>query len=468
MAPIGTHRPDASQLDPFEDSAATAAHIERVLTIADGQPPESPDDEVATSWQRSANAYRVDPASAEPPRILTSSELKDSRDPLAKLIIDASGELDRLYKLVRRARYTVLLCDVKGIAVDHRGDPTEADHFRYWGTWLGGVWAEDVEGTNGIGTCIAEERPVSIHQSQHFRARHISLSCSGAPIFGSDGKLVAILDVSSIDPELSEQSHFLTGALTEASARAIEERSFRERFRREWIIAVVPPDRIAPAMLIAVDRHQIVVGADRNARLTFSRHNPGLENGASLWSFFERQRASLFRKDQADVPTGLRLAGSAELWPALITAPGSGSNIRRDPEAAALHTRPRLDSIESSLPQLVLPLHTRGGLPPRALQRVRDYIDFHLKENIGLEELAATADLSMFHFARVFKQSQGITPHSFLLQRRIERAQELLAHSDMSLSEIAGATGFSDQSHLARQFRARVGVSPSAFRWSKR
>src|SRR5438132_2961280 len=101
------------------------------------------------------------------------------------------------------------LCDDKGFAVDHRGNQIEADQFKQWGTWLGGVWSEEAEGTNGIGTCIAEERPVTIHQSQHFRARHISLSCSGAPIFDDDGKLAAVLDVSSIDPQLSERSHAL-------------------------------------------------------------------------------------------------------------------------------------------------------------------------------------------------------------------------------------------------------------------
>jgi len=125
--------------------------------------------------------------------------------------------------------------------VEHRGENSRQNQFEYWGTWLGGVWSEKVEGTNGIGTCIIEERPVTIHRSQHFRSRHINLSCSGASVFGVDGRLVAVLDVSAIDPELSERAHALTGALTTKSARIIEERFFREQFHREWIVAVVPP-----------------------------------------------------------------------------------------------------------------------------------------------------------------------------------------------------------------------------------
>jgi AraC-like DNA-binding protein len=382
------------------------------------------------------------------------------------LIVDARDELDCLYRVVRHGRYAILFCDDKGVAVDHRGSQTEADQFKHWGTWLGGVWSEEAEGTNGIGTCIAEERPVTIHQNQHFRARHISLSCSGAPIFDDGGKLVAVLDVSSIDPGLSERSHALTGALTEASARAIEERSFRERFRREWIVAVAPPGGAGSAMLLAVDRDQRIVGADRNARTTLLRNNHSLENGVSLWAVFERDHGLFRHKDRGDLPARLASAGTAELWPALITPPESLGTWHNS-ERAGLHARPRLDVIDS-LPQLVLPPQARGGLPPRAMRRVREYIESHLEENIALEPLADIAGFSMFHFARAFKQSEGVTPHGYLVERRVERAQKLLIGTNLPLSEIALASGFSDQSHLARHFRQRVGVSPSMFRWSKR
>jgi transcriptional regulator GlxA family with amidase domain len=114
------------------------------------------------------------------------------------------------------------------------------------------------------------------------------------------------------------------------------------------------------------------------------------------------------------------------------------------------------------------PRPARGGLPPRALQRVRDYVESHLRGNLSLETLAATSGLSMYHFLREFKQSQGVTPHHYLVQRRIERARELLTRTDLSVSEIAFACGFSDQSHFGRRFRELVGVPPSAFRRSNR
>src|SRR6516165_3975729 len=241
-------------------------HAQHVYWVTQGDVPAGRIEEVSSSWQRSASDHGVDPESGEAPRILTSYELRPLREPLDRLILSAQEEIDRLYKVVREAGYTLLFCDTAGIAVEHRGDEADASRFKYWGTWLGGIWSEAVEGTNGIGTCIVEERPVTIHRSQHYRSRHINLSCSGAPVFGVDGRLIAVLDVSAIDPERSERSHALTGALTVASARAIEERFFREWFRREWIVAVAQPEDGSPGMLLAADGNQRVIGANRAAR----------------------------------------------------------------------------------------------------------------------------------------------------------------------------------------------------------
>src|SRR5215831_13938417 len=444
-----------------------AHHAEQVHLLAQGDVVELGFDEIANSWQRSITRHGIDPESKEAPRILTCGELTLLREPLDRLIFSAQEEIDRLYKVVREAGYTVLFCDTAGVAVEHRGDDANASLFKYWGTWLGGVWSEAIEGTNGIGTCIAEERPVTVHRGQHYRSRHINLSCSGAPIFDVDGRLIAVLDVSAIDPDRSERAHALTGALTVASARAIEERFFREQFRREWIVAVAPPDEGTTGMLLAVDGSQRVVGANRTARTSLLLDDRALRAGVSLWNLFEQDRALFRKKDTSDIPTLLVIAGSDETRPALVTPPERASGVWQSTTSIDLHTRPRSDLL-ANMRQFPPAPQTRGGLPPGAMRRVREYVETQLSENIDLATLAGIAGLSLYHFARAFKQSAGVTPHHYLVERRVSRAQEMMARTELSLAEIALATGFSDQSHFARHFRQTLGMTPGQFRWSRR
>lgn len=444
-----------------------ARHVEKVHSVARGQALGQAGDRVSASWRRSANIHRVDPESSEAPRILTSGELRELRGPLDQFIVSAQEEIDRLYKVVQEAGYLLLLCDAGGVAVDHRGDDAHAAQFKYWGTWLGGVWSEAVEGTNGIGTCIAEERPITVHRSQHFRSRHIDLSCSAAPVFDADGALIAVVDVSAIDPECSERAHALTGALTASAARAIEERFFRESFRQHWIVALAPPETGSSVILLATDAHQRIVGANRAARDALALDNLALRSGLSLWAIFERDNALFKTKDANDVPARLTLAGSDETRPALLTPPESASGLWHSTWTTALHSRPRLD-VFGALRRLEPPPQARGGLAPGAARRVREHIEDHLSENIDLAALAGIAGLSVYHFARAFKQTLGVTPHHYLVTRRVEQAKEMLARTDAPLAEVASATGFSDQSHLARHFRQILGVTPTQFRWSQR
>lgn len=107
-----------------------------------------------------------------------------------------------------------------------------------------------------------------------------------------------------------------------------------------------------------------------------------------------------------------------------------------------------------------------GGLPPRQLQRVLEYIDAHLDRKIELEALAKLLGMSQFHFSRLFKQSLGTSPYRYAIQQRVERAKQLLKHSDLTIIEIALDCGFSSHGHLSRQFRQVTGMTPKAFRKS--
>lgn len=419
--------------------------------------------EMNPSWRRCISEHHLDPNLASAPNILTERELAARREVFNTILPLAQEGIDRLYAIVRQLGYVVLLCNSEGIAVHHRGNQAMADDFKHWGVWLGGVWSEQIEGTNGIGTCIVEQRPVSVHCAQHFRARHAGLSCAGAPVFDAAARLVAVLDCSSIAPEVSEHAHALTLAATIAAAREIEEVLFRDAFHRSWIVGAVSSDDSTPALLLALDDDRRIVGADRVARSILGLGDDDVPRRLSFDALFEGE-LPFRRGPEEDVPVLLTRAADASMWQALITSPHGA--VRH--AGASLHTRPRIALLDDLPPPTAATRGGGGGLPPAVTRRVREYVDAHLDEHIGLEVLAATAGLSVHHFAHAFRQSVGEPPHSYVLRRRIERAREMLTATDEPLSQIALAVGFSDHSHFARQFRRLVGVTPSAARWSER
>ena len=107
-----------------------------------------------------------------------------------------------------------------------------------------------------------------------------------------------------------------------------------------------------------------------------------------------------------------------------------------------------------------------GGLSERQLLKVFDYIHAHLNQEVKLADLSNVLNMSQFHFSHLFKQSMGIAPYQYLLQQRIERAKQLLKCTDQSIVEIAFCCGFNSHSHLSKQFRQVVGMTPKAYRES--
>jgi AraC family transcriptional regulator len=112
---------------------------------------------------------------------------------------------------------------------------------------------------------------------------------------------------------------------------------------------------------------------------------------------------------------------------------------------------------------------TDGALPRGRLRAVTEYIEEHIDGGLTLEQMAAVAHLSAYHFARQFKVATGLSPHQYVIARRVERAQQLLREDDdLSLAEVAAGAGFSDQSQFSHHFKRRLGITPRQFRKSAR
>ncbi len=104
------------------------------------------------------------------------------------------------------------------------------------------------------------------------------------------------------------------------------------------------------------------------------------------------------------------------------------------------------------------------SLDPRRLQRVLDYIEVSLNVDIRLEELAAQACLSPYHFSRLFREATGLSPNRYVIDRRVQAARQELARGNFSLVEIALEFGFGSQANFTRVFRKATSLTPGQYR----
>jgi AraC family transcriptional regulator len=108
--------------------------------------------------------------------------------------------------------------------------------------------------------------------------------------------------------------------------------------------------------------------------------------------------------------------------------------------------------------------YTSSQLPKHILRRAIEFINDSLDRNITLAEIGSKVEMSPFHFARLFKQSTGLAPHRYVLERRIDRAKTLLLDTSLPLAEIAYRLGFASQSHFTALFRRFTSTTPRAYR----
>lgn len=240
-------------------------HQEQVLAVLrdDSAPARSA---LAASWRRSLTVHGLEPDAVSPTETVTELRLREARQAMGSVLSAAQPALDRLYHAVGGTGCCVLLTDRHGVAVDRRGAAADDATFRSWRLWPGAVWSEAAEGTNGIGTCLAEKRAVTIHRDQHFRTKNTGLSCIDAPVYDHRGELAGALDVSSARVDITEGFIGLIAAAVQDAARAIEAQAFRQAYPDARIMLAPTGDSSA---LLALDRDDLVIGATRAARLAF-------------------------------------------------------------------------------------------------------------------------------------------------------------------------------------------------------
>lgn len=214
-------------------------HAHQVMRFGEGLGDASgpaKDPAIARSWHRCLHQHQLDPSRPEAPCVVEERRLAERREPLDNLIGIARGQMSSLHQQLGGRGRAILLTDTEGVVIDSLCHPDERLEFQRAGLWLGSVWSEAVEGTNGVGTCLVERQPLTIRRDEHFRGRHTGLSCSAIPLFDPQGGLQAVLNVSSTREELSGQSQFHATALTTLSAKLIESCCFLQHCEDRYLL----------------------------------------------------------------------------------------------------------------------------------------------------------------------------------------------------------------------------------------
>ncbi|KWV53918.1 AAA family ATPase [Bradyrhizobium macuxiense] len=258
---------------------AASNHVARVLSAANQMAGVDTEARIATSWRRCLVSHKLDPARRGPPQTLTEAEVRHIAEPMEDLIQVAIPELEDLARVLRDSGYCVNLADPNAtMLVSRLPEGDYARMFLEWKIYTGSNFAETFEGTNGLGTALAEQRPIIVHGDEHFREQWHMFTCAVSPLFDHAGRLAGAVNITSCRSDLGRGAHELALAVTTDATRRIERSFFRRRYRAAWI-ATLPGDGHG---MLAYDDDRRVVGACRTARSVFGLTDAMIADGIDL------------------------------------------------------------------------------------------------------------------------------------------------------------------------------------------
>jgi len=253
-------------------SAHELQHAARILGVVRGNTDPltggTIDADIAASWRRCLLDYSLDLGSDPEVVVLDSRSLQEHRRRHEPLVQVASAEIDWLYDHMAMSGGVLVLTDARGIVLYQRVNPSIAHDVRAAGLRPGADWSEARLGTNGMGTCLAENRPIIVHREEHYRSRFSGLSCTAAPIHNAAGELVAALDLTTVNPvgTRATQMHLLS--LVHLSAKFIEKCLFLQYFRESRVLRFHARPEFVNLQhdgAFALDADSRVVAADETA-----------------------------------------------------------------------------------------------------------------------------------------------------------------------------------------------------------
>ncbi|GAB2779304.1 sigma-54-dependent Fis family transcriptional regulator [Halomonas shantousis] len=252
-------------------------HIETLMRLSEGRMTglDGCREVIRRSWTRCVDEYRLDPGRPRPVRVLTQQALKEHQEPVDELLHVARAGVDQLFVQIAPLGYVLLLTDRRGITVEFRGQREQDPALRRAGLYLGADWDERYAGTCAVGTCIHDIRAITCHQSEHFDATHIQLTCTAAPITDPQGQVIAVLDISALQSPRAQESQNFGLPLVNLYSRMIEDAYFLHRYRDRLILRFDTARefvRLNGRGLIAIEEDGSVIAANGEGRALIEAH----------------------------------------------------------------------------------------------------------------------------------------------------------------------------------------------------
>ena len=281
-----------------------SSHASRVLRVVEsGVQPAGIDAHVTRSWHRCLKEYGIEPSAPRRNTVLDAQAVKELHERMGELLPIARAEMEGLYEQIAGSSFAVILSDTRGTVLSTITDPTLQREFRQAGLSIGALWDERHEGTNGIGTCLAETASVTVHREEHFRGYNLSLSCSAAPIVDPHGSLIAVLDASAANCSDSRLIQRHTMALVNMSANLISRWNFIHEFGQAWILRFHSRPEFVGLLheaLVAVDGCGIVLAVNESALMQLGCPTRTAVVGQPIEKFFQFDFATLDQRARSE------------------------------------------------------------------------------------------------------------------------------------------------------------------------
>ena len=304
--------------------------------------------EISASWTRCLE-MGLDPQRPPPLEAISEAQLKASRDRVDLVRALALAEMQTLYHQIAGSNFLIAFASPDGVLLDTIADPSFRNAARTASIRPGTLWAEQLRGTNALGTVARTGQRLTVHGGEHFFAHYGSLTCTAAPVIGPDGALAGVLDASSHCG--SRQQH--TQALVGMAATQIENGLFRQHFRGNLVMAFHSRGEYLHTLsagLLAMDPAGTVLGVNPQARFLLqglpamphrhfedlfrTRFTALMEGCRNGFQRLEDRVGSVF---VADVENLRPL--SVQLGPARVAAPAASPDFVADDPAVRLALR---------------------------------------------------------------------------------------------------------------------------------